>query len=83
VCPTKYRHIVLDEHVDEALKQICDGIELWYDRIPFLEIGVDTDHVHFLIQSAPKYSPTKIGTTIKSITAKRIFVECPKVKKQL
>lgn len=83
VCPTKYRRIVIDETVDEHLKQICEGIEERYDWIGFLEIGADRDHVHFLIQSAPNYSPAKIITTIKSITAKRIFAECPQVKKQL
>lgn len=83
VCPTKYRRVVIDETVDEHLKQICEGIEERYDWISFLEIGADRDHVHFLIQSAPNYSPSKIITTIKSITAKRIFAECPQVKKQL
>lgn len=83
VCPTKYRRIVIDETVDEHLKQICEGIEERDDWIGFLEIGADRDHVHFLIQSAPNYSPAKIITTIKSITAKRIFAECPQVKKQL
>lgn len=83
VCPTKYRRIVIDETVDEHLKQICEGIEERYDWIGFLEIGADRDHVHFLIQSAANYSPAKIITTIKSITAKRIFAECPQVKKQL
>ena len=69
--------------MDESLKQICEGIELRYDWITFLEIGADKDHVHFLVQSTPDYSPTKIITTIKSITAKRIFAEHPEVKKQL
>lgn len=83
VCPTKYRCIVITETVDESLKQICEGIELRYDWITFLEIGADKDHVHFLVQSTPDYSPTKIITTIKSITAKRIFAEHPEVKKEL
>lgn len=83
VCPTKYRRVVITETVDESLKQICEGIELRYDWITFLEIGADKDHVHFLVQSAPDYSPTKIITTIKSITAKRIFAEHPEVKKLL
>ena len=73
VCPTKYRRIVITENVDKSLKQICEGIELRYDWITFLEIGADKDHVHFLVQSTPDYSPTKIIGTIKSITAKRIF----------
>lgn len=81
VCPTKYRRIVITETVDESLKQICEGIELRYDWITFLEIGADKDRVHFLVQSAPDYSPTKIITTIKSITAKHIFAEHSEVKK--
>ena len=74
---------MIDENVDEHLKQICVGIEERYDWIRFLEIGTDKDHVHFLIQSTPNYSAAKVITTIKSITAKRIFVECPQVKKKL
>lgn len=81
VCPTKYHRVVIDENVDEHLKQICVGIEERNDWIRFLEIGTDKDHVHFLIQSTPNYSPAKVITTIKSISAKRIFVECPQVKK--
>ena len=83
VCPAKYRRVVFDETVDEKLKQICLGIELRYDWIHFLEIGVDKDYVHFLIQSTPNYSPTKIIKTVKSITARQIFAECPEVKKKL
>ena len=66
--------------MDKSLKQICEGIELRYDWITFLEIGADKDHVHFLVQSTPDYSPTKIIGTIKSITAKRIFAEHPEVR---
>ena len=57
-------------------------IEKRYE-IHFLEIGSDKDHVHFLIQSVPSYSPTKITKTVKSITAREIFLKAPKVKKQL
>ena len=49
----------------------------------FLEIGVDKDHVHFLVQSVPMYSPKKIVQIIKSITAREVFKRCPEVKKQL
>ena len=52
-------------------------------EIEFLEIGADSDQVHFLVQSVPTYSPTKIVRTIKSITAKEIFRQMPEVKKQL
>ncbi len=82
VCPPKYRRAVLTPEVDEKLKEICGEISLRYE-IEFLEIGTDSDHVHFLVQSVPMYSPTKIVRTIKSITAKEIFRQLPEVKKQL
>ena len=49
----------------------------------FLEIGTNRNHVHFLIQSVPTYSPTKIVRTIKSITAVEIFLKAPVVKRAL
>jgi REP element-mobilizing transposase RayT len=73
---------VFDEKVDIGLKEICLEISKRYE-IMFLEIGTDKDHVHFLIQSVPTYSPTKIVTTIKSITAREIFKNFPEVKKKL
>lgn len=82
VCPAKYRRVVFDERTDEVLKEICLEISKRYE-IRFLEIGVDREHVHFLIQSVPTYRPKQIIQTIKSITAKQIFAQCPEVKKQL
>ncbi len=82
VCPAKYRRVVFTEEVDESLRMICDEISLRYE-IEFIEIGTDSDHVHFLIQSVPMMSPTRIIQTIKSITAKEIFNRHPELKKQL
>ena len=82
VCPAKYRKVVFDKEVDETLKVICLEIAKRYE-ISFLEIGIDKDHVHFLIQSVPKYSVTQIIRIIKSITAKKIFAKHPQVKDQL
>ena len=82
VCPAKYRRAVIDEKVDQVMKEVCLEIANRY-QIEFLEIGTDKDHVHFLVQSVPSYSPTKIITIIKSLTAKEVFVREPSVKKQL
>jgi len=82
VLPAKYRRKVFTNDVDKVLKDVCEEISARYE-INFLEIGVDSDHVHFLIQSVPTYSLTKIVTTLKSITAREIFARCPDVKKQL
>lgn len=82
VCPAKYRRIVFSEEVDQVLKSVCLDIAQRYE-ITFLEIGTDRDHVHFLVQSVPMYSPTKIVRIIKSITAREIFARAPSVKKKL
>jgi len=82
VCPAKYRKVVFSEEVDQTLKEICLEISMRYE-IYFLEIGTDGDHIHFLVQSVPTYSPTKIVRTIKSITAREIFRRIPSVKKDL
>jgi len=82
VFPAKYRLAVFDAGVDETVKDVCMEIEKRY-QVKFLEIGIDKDHVHFLVQSVPTYSVTKIVTTIKSITAREVFRRCPEVKTQL
>ena len=82
VCPAKYRRVVFDEQVDETIRDACRDIELRHE-ISFLEIGTDKDHVHFLVQAVPKLAPGKIIGMIKSITARRVFEECPQVKEKL
>ena len=82
VFPAKYRRVVFDDSVDLCLKDICLDIENRY-QIKFLEIGTDKNHVHFLVQSVPTYSVTKIVTMIKSLTAREIFNRCPQVKQKL
>ncbi len=82
VCPAKYRKVVFSREVDLELKGICLEIANRYE-IEFIEIGVEENHVHFLIQAVPSYSPTKVTTIVKSITAREIFRRCPDVKERL
>ena len=84
VCPAKYRRLVFKEvaSLDQAIKEICLEIEKRYD-IHFVEIGADQDHVHFLIQSVPAISPTRIAQIVKSITAREVFKKKPEVKRML
>ena len=82
VCPAKYRRVVINELVDKTIQETCEEISKRYE-IKFLEIGAERDHVHFLVQSVPSYSPTKIVTTIKGILSRKIFEIHPEVKKQL
>lgn len=82
VFPAKYRLAGFDEHVDDGIKEVCVEIEKRY-QVKFLEIGSDKDPVHFLVQSVPIYTVTKIVTMIKSITTGEVFRRCPEVGKQL
>ena len=82
VCPIKYRRDVLTKQHDETLKTICLGIAMRYE-IHFLEIGADKDHVHFLLQSIPTFSPQRIAQTVKSITAREMFKAHPGIKQKL
>lgn len=66
VFPAKYRRVLFDEDVDDVLKEVCLGLEQRYE-VKFLEIGTDKDHVHFLVQSVPSYSVTKVVQIIKSV----------------
>ena len=82
VCAAKYRRVVMSKHVDEVLRLTCLEIEKRWE-IVFLEVGLDRDHAHFLIQSVPMYSVTKIVTTVKSMIAREVFAKAPEVKEKL
>ena len=82
VCVTKYRRVVMTGAVDTVIRDVCLDIAARYE-IRFLEIGSDRDHMHFLVQSVPMDSPTKIVRVIKSLTAREVFLRVPAIKKQL
>lgn len=82
VCPAKYRKVVFSKDVDNEIKNVCLEIGKRYEMV-FIEIGTDKNHVHFLIQSVPTQSPSRIIQIVKSITAKEVFKKMPEVKKML
>ena len=82
VCAAKYRRVVMSDQVDEELKNACLEIEKRWE-IYFLEIGVDKDHAHFLVQAVPTYSPSKVAQVVKSVTAREVFRKVPEVKRKL
>ena len=82
VFPAKYRRKIFTDSVENTLKEIFVGISERYE-IRFIEIGLDDDHVHFLVQSVPILSVTQIVKTIKSITARQLFQTHPEIKRML
>ena len=82
VFPMKYRKRVLTSESGETLKSICLEISERYE-ICFVEIGYESDHVHFLIQSVPSMALSQIVRTIKSITGRELFRLHPEIKQLL
>ena len=79
VCPVKYRRKIFTDTNEETLKEICLELEKRYD-LKFLEIGIDKDHVHFLVQSIPNISPSDIANTVKGNIAIQFFKKHEEVK---
>jgi putative transposase len=82
VCVCKGRKEFFDAKVSQEIKDVCLEIQKRYE-LHFLEIGTDLDHIHFLIQSIPMYSPTKVARVVKSITAREILKLNPLLKQKL
>jgi putative transposase len=82
VSVVKYRRKIFTPDMEEYFKNIClhieDGVE-----ITFHEIGIDLDHVHFLIQSIPSRSPSSVVAEIRKETAREMFHQFPDIRKIL
>ena len=77
----KYRkNLFLENKYVETFKKVCKGLEERYS-MKFETIGFDEDHVHFMLQSVPKYSASQIFRIVKSITAIKLFENHPDIKK--
>ena len=51
--------------------------------LTFETIGVDENHVHLLVQAAPRYSPSRVAQIIKSISAIELFKKFSELKEDL
>mgnify|MGYP001568520815 FL=1 len=79
----KYRRKILIKdayikHLSLLVKEIAERYEFEIE-----ELGSDGDHVHILVSSPPRYSPSQVMQIIKSITGRLMFKQFPEIKKQL
>ena len=77
----KYRHKVFDEPYRSELKAIIGKAAYDYD-IEIVELEVPVDHIHMVIRSESKVSPSAIMQIIKSISAREFFKLRPEIKKK-
>jgi putative transposase len=78
----KYRKDLISEELFEFMKLICKGIQKRF-YLRFDAIGSDGDHLHIVVEGAPKYSPSQIMQICKSVLARMIFKQFPKIKEEL
>ena len=75
----KYRKSLITDEVFEFMKEVCEEITkryyFWFDAI-----GHEENHVHIVVEAAPKYSPSRIMQICKSILAIQVFKKFPKIK---
>jgi len=78
----KYRADLITDEVFDFMKEVCLEISkryyLWFDAL-----GHEGDHIHIVIESAPKNSPSKIMQICKSILAIQVFKKFPDLKVEL
>jgi putative transposase len=79
VFPVKYSQKIFNDANEPTLKVLALELEKRYE-LNFLEIGIDTDHVHFLIQAIPSYAPSYIVNTVKGNITKQFFLAHPEIK---
>lgn len=83
VTPVKYRKAIFGcSDREQTLIRICREIGERYS-IEFEQVGIDRDHVHYLLSAAPKYAPSRIIQIVKSILARELFRHHPDLRKDL
>jgi putative transposase len=63
------------------MKNIIEQVGYDYN-IDIVELEIPVDHVHMVIRSEPKVSPSDIMQIIKSISARQFFKLHPEIKKK-
>ena len=78
----KYRKSILTSEIFEFIKKICKEIEERY-YLHFDALGSDKNHLHIVVEGAPRYAPSRIMQICKSVLAIQIFKQFPEVKEEL
>ena len=78
----KYRKDLIDDEIRSFLVIIFKGIQERY-FLEFHAVGTDEDHLHILVEAPPRYSPSRVMQICKSITAKQLFKQLPRIKEEL
>jgi putative transposase len=79
-CP-KYRYRVLTGNVGEAMEEALRSLCEW-KKIEVLELNVQPDHVHLVVQIPPRMAVSEAVGILKGKTAIKMFKSFPGMKKK-
>ena len=68
----------IDKRVKELLLEIAKDKDFLIK-----EMEIMPDHVHVFVSAHPKYSPSYLYKMLKGISARKLFIEFPEIKKKL
>ena len=77
----KYRHKVFEAPYRDDLKDIISKIGYDYN-IEIIELEVPVDHIHMVVRTEPKTSPSDVMQIVKSLSARMFFKLHPKIKRK-
>ena len=78
----KYRRQVIDDNINQRLKDIFEYIGKFYG-ISLVEENHDKDHIHILFKGQPKTNISKFLNAYKSASSRLIKKEFPQIKQKL
>jgi len=80
-CP-KYRYKILEAEVRTYVIQQAYRLCNQKEGVEILEINVQPDHVHMVLEIPPKYAVSKVIGFLKGKLALRMFDRFPKLRKR-
>lgn len=83
VWSVKYRRKVITQEIETYMKDLF--IEIGKEKefeVVIMEVG-ENDHVHVFVSAHPKVAPSYIVKMLKGISARKLFMEFPELKKVL
>lgn len=83
VWSVKYRRPVLSAEIESYLKKLFQEIaqEKQFEVV-MMEVG-ENDHIHVFASAHPKIAPSYIVKMLKGISARKLFLKFPHLKKRL
>ncbi len=80
-CP-KYRYRILKDEIAEYIKQQIYHLCQRKDKIEVVELNVQADHIHIILEIPPKYAVSDVMGYLKGKLAIQLFKQYPRLRKR-